>query len=107
MQFPIDKVMNQILNDAEDKFKDRGITREQIKEAFYFYFRISGDLMKSFDFPTIVFPKWGKFRPIVSRVAKLKGKQKEPELVEKLGLAVDRLTKEKQSLKRKKNDRKK
>ncbi len=70
MKFPIDKTMFKILNEAEEEFKDRGISREQIKEAFLLHWFHTKEVLKTNKFPTITFPKFGRFKPKLPIVAK-------------------------------------
>lgn len=103
-RFPIDKVMNRILNRAEEHFKDKGVSREQIKEAFYYYFRIAADAMKSFDFPSIVFPKWGTFSASVRKLKYYEQKMQDPELKSRLQESIERIHEETKRKSRKNED---
>lgn len=58
--------MNKILTEAEDKFRDRGITREQIKEVFYLFWVIVSSFMKDVRYPRIHLPKFGYLEPKVT-----------------------------------------
>lgn len=69
MKFPIDKTMFKILNEAEEEFKDRGVSREQIKEAFLLYWYHTREIFKTNKFPTITLPKFGRFTPKLPVVA--------------------------------------
>jgi len=101
-RFPIDKTINKIFNETEDHFKDKGVTRDQIKDVFYLLFRNSKEVMKSIDFPEVILPKFGRFRPKIGAVKKLKRKFKDEDTVyRKLWKTVLRIKSEKQKRKRK------
>lgn len=58
----LDKTMNKILGEAESHFEGRA-SREQIKEAFFVYWRIVASFMKEVRFPRIHIPKFGYLVP--------------------------------------------
>jgi hypothetical protein len=62
----LDKTMNKILNEAEEHFRDKGVTREQIKEVFNLYWVIIASFMRDIRFPRIHIPKFGYFIPKVT-----------------------------------------
>lgn len=103
MIFPIDKTLSKIFDEAEEEFKNIGITRDQIKEAFYYYWYNAKELMKSYLFPTIIFPKWGRLIPKVTKIEYLskrlekEGKKDDSETVSG---SLNRLKNEKQKRKR-------
>lgn len=103
MIFPIDKTLSKIFDEAEEEFEDLGITRDQIKEAFYQYWYNARQIMRSYMFPTIVFPKWGRFIPKVTKIKALQKSLQNKDKVEDAKIvdeAITRLTNEKQKRKR-------
>lgn len=63
-----DKTMNKIFTEAEEKFREKGVSREQIKESFYLYWVIISSFMKDIRFPRIHIPKFGYLDPKVTFV---------------------------------------
>lgn len=64
----LDKTMNKIITEAEDKFRDRSVSREQIREIFYLYWIIITSFIKDIRFPRIHIPKFGYLDPKVTFV---------------------------------------
>lgn len=63
----LDKTMNKILTEAEEKFQGRA-SRDQIKEVFNLYWVIIASFMRDIRFPRIHIPKFGYFDPKVTFV---------------------------------------
>lgn len=95
IQFPVDKTMNKILDEAEKEFKDKGITRDQIKEAFYVLWYNSKKIIQSTFFPNISFPKWGVFKPKAKQIRNWSYVEPDLELKEQLTNVVKRIENEK------------
>lgn len=98
--FPIDKTLSKIFDEAEKEFIDEDISRDQIKDIFYLFWYNSKQFMKSLLFPTIIFPKWGRYSPSINNLKKLEKKRGENSL--EIKNTINRLNNEKQ--KRKRND---
>ena len=102
--FPIDKTLNKIFNEALEKFEDRGVSRDQIKDAFYIYFKNAGNAMKSFSFPTIIFPKFGRLigkSKAIENYSKKFLKEGDENSSSQLINAADRISAERKKRKRK------
>lgn len=102
----IDKTMFKILNEAEERFD---VSREQIKESFYLYWKIVSYFMKDTRFPRIHIPKFGYLVPRVTFLTKkltsYRTNEKWGEDAEQLAMeteeAIERIRKERKNRKRK------
>lgn len=102
--FPIDKTLKKIFDEAEEEFSNESINRDQIKEIFYLFWYNTRQLLKSNKFPTIIFPKWGRFVPNPRSVKRLRDRLRNQEKDHKyLNNVIDRLNNEKQKKKRNAN----
>lgn len=62
----LDKTMNKILTEAEEKFQDRGVSREQVKEVFNLYWAVVASFMRDVRYPRVHIPKFGYLLPKVT-----------------------------------------
>lgn len=69
--FKADKTLNRILQEVYEEFKDQGVSREQVSDVFYMYFKIVREVMKSWDFPTIKIPYLGHIQSSPARLKSL------------------------------------
>lgn len=58
----LDKTMNKILSETEVHFEGR-VNRDQIREAFFIYWKTIAAFLKEVRFPRIHIPKFGYFEP--------------------------------------------
>ncbi len=101
-RYQVDKTLAKIFDEAEEKFKDRGITRNQIKEIFYLLWANAKSFMAGLEFPTIIFPNWGRFSPKPIKITGWYKAEEDEEVKAKLGKVLERLSLEKLNRKRKK-----
>lgn len=105
VDYKIDKTLNRIFDEVYQEFKDQGVTRAQVSDIFYMYFRLSTDVLRSYDFPSVKIPLLGRIEASVARLKTFKkhvSVAKDPErrkLAERLGKTIDRI--ESEHLKRK------
>lgn len=103
-KFEIDKTLNKIFNEAEDHFKSKGVTRQQIKDIYFTYFRYIAKAIASRKLPYIVLPKFGKLIPVSSKIDHYIGyftRKGDPDTVKEYEESKRRLKEEKQKRKRK------
>lgn len=101
--FPIDKTLNKIFDEAEEEFKEYGVNRDQIKDIFYLFWYNVKQILKSNKYPTLVFPKWGRFVPGIGNLKKLARryeKQGKTEDHQNILSVIDRLNNENKKRKR-------
>lgn len=103
-KFSVDKNLNKIFDEAEEHFKSRGITRQQIKDIYFNYFRYVARAIASRELPYIVLPKFGKLIPLTSKINYYIGyfrKKGDQEVADKYAESKKRLEQEKQKRRRK------
>ena len=105
----LDKTMNKILTETESEFKDKGVSREQIKESFFLYWLILTYFMRDVRFPRIHIPKFGYLEPKVTFIKEKlhsfknneKWEEKGPFYAEEAEKALNRISLERKKRKRK------
>ena len=94
MNFPIDRTLMKIFDEAEEEFKDKGISRDQIKEAFYLFWYNAKQIIHAGFFPSINFPKWGRFIPKITALKTWMISEKNEENKQKLEKIINRINNE-------------
>ena len=96
-----DKTLKEVFDEAEEHFKEREITRDQITESFSLFWKNFKLFLKSNKFPTVLVPKWGRFVPRINKLYGWFHSVEDEDTKEELIKIINRLKREKQKRKRK------